>query len=92
MTSSVQGLGRQSIGLRVNLVAFYVVAIPAAYLFGFVLHWGVEGLYCGLILGASVQATCFTVFTSQLDWKEEAQKAVNRVKAVVTALPLAAEP
>ena len=88
----MQGLGRQSIGLRVNLVAFYVVAIPAAYLFGFVLHWGVEGLYCGLILGATVQAACFTVFVSRLDWREEAQKAVDRVKAVATAVPLAAEP
>jgi len=81
----MQGLGRQAVGFRINLVSFYVVAIPSAYLFGFLLHWGVEGLYCGLILGASCQAAAYLYYTSSVDWEQEAQLALYRVQAVAAS-------
>lgn len=79
---NLQGLGRQAAGFKVNLVAFYVVAVPVACVCGFVLHWGVEGLYCGLILGASTQAIGFCLYLRKVDWVDEARKAVLRVEAV----------
>lgn len=78
----MQGLGRQAFGLRVNLVAFYIVAIPAAYCFAFPLGWSVEGLYCGLILGATVQAASYAVFTTRVDWENEASRAAERLKTL----------
>ena len=92
----LQGLGRQAVGFRINLVCFYVIALPSAGLFGFLLHWGVEGLYCGLILGAASQAAAYSYYTSSVDWEEEAQNARCRVQAVAaSAVPstlLAPEP
>jgi MATE family multidrug resistance protein len=35
-----RGCGWQKIGACINLGAFYIVGIPAAYLFAFVLHIG----------------------------------------------------
>ena len=71
-------------GLRVNVVAFYVVAIPAASFFGFILHWGVEGLYAGLILGATVQAIGYSVHLRKVDWQAEAAIAATRVEEVAS--------
>jgi MATE family multidrug resistance protein len=88
----LQGLGRQAVGFRINLVSFYVVAIPSAYLLGFLLHWGVEGLYCGLILGATCQATAYFYYTSNVDWEQEAQIAVCRVQAVAASAAPPSEP
>lgn len=65
-----------------NLVAFYIVAIPSASFFGFVLHWGVEGFYSGLILGATVQAIGFSGYLRKVDWNVEAGNAVLRVHEV----------
>ena len=65
-------------------MAFYIVAIPTASFLGFVLHWGVEGLYCGLILGATVQAIGYTLHLRKVDWREEAKIAANRVEEVAS--------
>ena len=66
-------------------MAFYIVAIPAASLFAFVLHWGVEGLYAGLILGATVQAIGYSVHLRKVDWQAEATIAANRVEEVASS-------
>ncbi len=51
---------------------------------GFVLQWGVEGLYCGLILGATVQAIGYSFHLRKVDWLAEAETAALRVEEVVS--------
>ena len=88
----MQGLGRQLTGLKVNLVAFYVIAIPSAALFGFVFHWGVEGLYCGVILGATAQAIGYIHHLRKVDWDMEAERAAVRVQEVVQSSQILSGP
>lgn len=45
MLALAQGAGKQKYGAVINLVAFYVFAIPVALLLGFWGHLGVEGMY-----------------------------------------------
>ena len=66
-------------------MAFYAVAIPSAGLFGFGLHWGVEGLYCGLILGATVQAIGYSMHLRTVNWRREAEIAALRVEEVAAS-------
>lgn len=54
-SSSLQGAGKQRLGVLVNIVAFYVCAIPTALLLAFRLGWGVEGMYTGMLLGPAIQ-------------------------------------
>jgi Na+-driven multidrug efflux pump len=44
-TGIVRGCGRQKIGAFVNFVAYYIVGIPAALVFTFVCHLGVQVFY-----------------------------------------------
>lgn len=78
----IQGLGRQMLGLKFNIVAFYLIAIPTACLFGFALHLDVEGLYVGLIFGATTQCIFFISFTRKVNWMQEADDANSRVQSI----------
>ncbi|KAI9290538.1 MATE efflux family protein, partial [Neoconidiobolus thromboides FSU 785] len=44
----LRGQGRQKIGAVVNLVSWYIIAIPISSLLGFGLHFGVQGVWGGL--------------------------------------------
>ena len=70
----LQGCGRQSFGLKLNLVAFYLIGMPISLLCGFSLGWGVEGLMTGLITGAGVQCLSYLVYTYRFGWDKEAQR------------------
>lgn len=43
----LRGLGRQDFGGYVNLIAYYLVALPISFGMGFGLHWGLRGLWSG---------------------------------------------
>lgn len=40
--------GKQKLGALVNVPAHWVIGLPAAYYFSFVVGWGVPGLWMGL--------------------------------------------
>ncbi|OEL33137.1 Protein DETOXIFICATION 16 [Dichanthelium oligosanthes] len=74
-----RGCGWQKIGACVNLGAFYIVGVPAAYLIAFVLRVGGMGLWTGIICGIVVQVVLLVIITLCTDWQKEATKAKNRV-------------
>ncbi|GFR43909.1 hypothetical protein Agub_g5043 [Astrephomene gubernaculifera] len=78
MTGVIQGAGKQKLGVLVNVVAFYVAAIPAALVLAFVLGWGVEGMYGGMLLGPAIQAGAYAWIISRLDWRQEAGRVAAR--------------
>ena len=84
MSGVIQGLGRQTFGLLVNIVAFYLIAIPIACLFGFGFHFELIGLYTGLICGAAAQAVAFVIFSCRVDWEQEARTAQTRLQNLHT--------
>ncbi len=52
----LRGLRDVRVPTMVTFVAYWVVAIPAGYLLGFVLEWGISGVWYGLLFGLSVAA------------------------------------
>lgn len=50
----LRGQGRQKIGGYVNLIGYYLVAIPWALFFGFYCHMGLFGLWIGMIFALLV--------------------------------------
>ena len=51
----LKGAGKQYVGAILNVVAFYFVALPMAWLFCFVYDWGVNGLLLGFCFGTTLQ-------------------------------------
>ena len=79
MLCAPQGAGKQSRGVLINLMAFYVCGLPASILLGFYFGYDVYGLVSGMVLGALTQAIWYTSMVLRLDWDEEASIAVARV-------------
>ncbi|KAI3462569.1 hypothetical protein Pfo_019232 [Paulownia fortunei] len=53
--------------------------IPVALLMGFAIHLKGEGLWIGLVAGASVQCFLFCLVTSVTDWEKQATEARQRI-------------
>ena len=51
---ALRGLKDTKIPMYVNLVAYWVLGIPASYYFGFITGYGAQGLWGGLIVGLTV--------------------------------------
>lgn len=66
-----RGSGWQHIGAYINLGAYYLVGIPVALLFGFVMHLKGEGLWSGLIAGAATQSLLLGIITFRTDWNKQ---------------------
>jgi MATE family multidrug resistance protein len=47
----LQGLKDTKISMYVSLIGFWVIALPLAYLLGFMLSWGAIGIWIGAIIG-----------------------------------------
>lgn len=85
MTGVIQGAGKQRLGVVVNVVAFYVFAIPVALLLGFWAGLGTEGMYAGMALGPAIQAAAYSTIIYRLDWGVEARAASARARASAAA-------
>jgi multidrug resistance protein, MATE family len=65
----MRGTGKQSIGAMANVVAFYGLGLPMAYVFCFETNLGVAGLIMGISTGSTMQVAimfvlifCFTSY------------------------------
>ncbi|PSR87774.1 Protein DETOXIFICATION like [Actinidia chinensis var. chinensis] len=86
LSGAARGCGWQNMCAFINLGAYYVVAIPSAVLFAFVLHVGGMGLWMGIICGLSVHVVALVTINLCTDWELEARKAVNRVQETDMAI------
>ncbi|TVU32454.1 hypothetical protein EJB05_24185, partial [Eragrostis curvula] len=75
----VRGCGRQNAGAFINLIAYYLTGIPAAFVFAFVCHLGGMGLWFGILCGLVVQMLLLFTMISCTNWNMEAIKAKDRV-------------
>ncbi|XP_072989206.1 protein DETOXIFICATION 18-like [Typha latifolia] len=64
-----RGCGWQHLAAWTNLVAFYLIGMPLALLFGFKLGLHAKGLWMGLICGLFCQACALLVITLRTKWK-----------------------
>ncbi|KAI3733897.1 hypothetical protein L6452_13355 [Arctium lappa] len=80
LSGAAKGCGWQNTCAIINLGAYYVVGIPCALLFAFILHVGGMGLWLGIICALSVQVVALVVINLFTNWDDEAWKAVTRVQ------------
>ncbi|KAL3002354.1 hypothetical protein AAZX31_08G049500 [Glycine max] len=79
LSGTARGCGWQKKGAFINLGSYYLVGIPSAILFAFVLHIGGKGLWLGIICALVVQVSCLLIITIRTDWEQEAKKVKDRV-------------
>jgi len=58
---ALRGLKDTKVPMYVNLVAYWLVGLPAAYYLGIILHFGPRGLWVGLIAGLTIAAILHNV-------------------------------
>ncbi|KAL3844909.1 hypothetical protein ACJIZ3_002312 [Penstemon smallii] len=71
LSGVARGSGWQHIGAYVNLGAYYLVGIPLSLFLGFVLGLKGEGLWSGLIAGATVQSILLIIITRRTNWEKK---------------------
>lgn len=75
----LRGQGRQAVGSRLNLIIYYLIALPLALLLAFHFGLGIFGLWAGLGVGIFVLASSefYCVYNSQ--WPEILESARKRI-------------
>ncbi|KAK7320154.1 hypothetical protein RJT34_04888 [Clitoria ternatea] len=84
LSGTARGCGWQKIGAFINLGSFYLVGIPSAIMFAFVLYIGGKGLWLGILCELVVQVLSLLIITLRTNWEEEARKATDRVYDSIT--------
>ncbi|KAJ6657325.1 hypothetical protein lerEdw1_002692 [Lerista edwardsae] len=79
----LRGAGKQKVGAIANAVGYYVIGLPIGISLMFVYKLGLMGLWTGLIVCISLQASSFLVFVLRTDWKKAAEEA--QIRAGLTA-------
>ncbi|KAF5184420.1 Detoxification-like protein [Thalictrum thalictroides] len=69
------GSGWQAFVAYINIACYYIVGVPLGILMGWVFHFGVMGIWSGMIGGTAVQTLLLVYITIRCDWDKEAMKA-----------------
>ncbi|KAK8961431.1 MATE efflux family protein LAL5 [Platanthera guangdongensis] len=68
LSGAARGCGWQHLAAWTNLVAFNLIGLPLACLFGFIMKLHGKGLWMGLICGLLCQASTLLVITLRTKW------------------------
>ncbi|KAI4366552.1 hypothetical protein MLD38_022415 [Melastoma candidum] len=71
------GCGWQALATIVNLGSYYVVGLPLGIMLGWLLPFGIKGIWSGLIGGTVVQTLLLGLINVKYDCEEEVRKARN---------------
>ncbi|XP_050935699.1 protein DETOXIFICATION 31-like [Cucumis melo] len=71
------GAGWQAFVAYVNVGCYYLFGIPLGLLMGFALHWGVLGIWSGMIGGTIIQTLILTWMVYGTNWNEELRVEEN---------------
>lgn len=74
----LRGQGRQQVGLYLNLVSYYVIALPLGYVFAFPFGLGLDGLWFGLITGVMFLAASEFVCILKSNWEHIVAESEGR--------------
>ncbi|GKV21291.1 hypothetical protein SLEP1_g31284 [Rubroshorea leprosula] len=81
LSGIARGCGWKKIGAWINLGSYYLVGLPVASVFAFVLPLKAKGLWLGIVAAFSVQILLFIIITIRGNWEKQANKAAGRVNA-----------
>ncbi|KAF9609081.1 hypothetical protein IFM89_012646 [Coptis chinensis] len=65
------GSGWQALAAIINIGSYYIIGVPLGVLTGWVFHFGIQGMWSGMISGVVVQTLILTVITLKFDWKKK---------------------
>ena len=78
----LRGLGQQKLLLLLNIIGFWLLAIPAGALLTFVADIGVNGLWWGMTIGIySSSLIGLALLKFYINWDKEAEDAKYRISA-----------
>ncbi|TVU09890.1 hypothetical protein EJB05_43389, partial [Eragrostis curvula] len=70
------GSGWQALVAYVNIGSYYLIGIPFGVLLGWGFHYGVTGIWVGMICGTTMQTLILAYIVLRCDWNDEALIAV----------------
>lgn len=73
----LRGQGRQKIGGIINLVSYYLIALPAAFLFAFYFELELIGLWFGMIIALLFSSASQTYYVITSDWDHIINECIN---------------
>ncbi|KND87227.1 putative transporter C11D3.06 [Tolypocladium ophioglossoides CBS 100239] len=77
---ALRGMGRQWVGAVVNMVSYYVGALPLGIYLAF--HgWGLAGLWVGQCIALYLVGALEWLIVGLSDWDKECQRALDRLEA-----------
>ncbi|CAN6252767.1 unnamed protein product [Urochloa humidicola] len=74
------GGGWQAVVAYINLGCYYAFGLPLGFIFGYLLRFGVQGIWAGMLCGTALQTAILTYMVWRTDWKTEAALALERVR------------
>ncbi|KAI3991765.1 hypothetical protein MKX01_038163 [Papaver californicum] len=74
------GAGWQALVAYVNIGCYYLFGIPLGLIFGYKLDFGVQGIWCGMLLGTILQTGILFAMTYMTNWNKEASIAGDRIR------------
>ncbi|XP_009760570.1 protein DETOXIFICATION 27 [Nicotiana tabacum] len=75
------GSGWQAYVAYINLGCYYLLGVPLGFIMGWGFHYGVMGIWAGMIFGGTaIQTLILAIITIRCDWNKEAEKASTHVK------------
>ena len=78
---AMRGLSMQGHAAIASIVAYYVIGLPLAYLFGLHMQYEVKGLWMGQFLGAAVHcASVLYLVYKHYNWREIAKETHDRIE------------
>lgn len=78
------------------LIGCWLASVPASYAFAFTLHYGLLGLWYGMVLGYGITTLISSYYAVRSNWAQEAVNAIERAERkahkVAETEPLLAQP
>ncbi|KAM7258687.1 hypothetical protein ACFE04_014428 [Oxalis oulophora] len=73
------GSGWQASVAYINIGSYYIVGVPLGVFFGWFLHFGITGVWGGMLSGTVVQTLLLAVVTMKFEWERETQKVQTHI-------------
>lgn len=69
---------RQALGSKLNLICYYIIALPISFYLGFRRNLGIVGLWVGIVSGVFSLSCAEFFFVTRTDWDSVIMKASRR--------------
>jgi multidrug resistance protein, MATE family len=81
VAGSLRGIGKQEVGALLNLVSYWGLGMPLAYVLAFKFDMGLQGLWVGLSTCAMINGVAmFLVLRKWIDWQACIENASHRLR------------